>query len=272
METKLKTIDILKDFHRITGARVSIHDLDFNEVAAFPDSLSPFCGKVQEKESVRARCFEADSKAFCKVRKTGEKFTYRCHCGLIETVAPIYNYGVLTGYFMMGQITDNQEDSLKLIESRSKNLFSDKAELQQYINSIPALHKNKLESYENILGVLAEYMTETNRLTAKDRDLAAAIKNYIHKFYYKKISVAQLCDMFLCSRTTLMNSFRNKYGTTIGDYLTEYRLKKAAKMLTDGDVNIKTIASDCGFSDQNYFAKVFQKFYGKTPSEYRIEP
>ena len=45
METKIQTIEILKDYHKITGARVSLHDLDFNEIAGYPESPSYFCEK-----------------------------------------------------------------------------------------------------------------------------------------------------------------------------------------------------------------------------------
>ncbi len=269
MRTKPQINDILKDFHRITGARVSLHDLDYNEIAAYPEKLTPFCQAVQKNSQVRSRCYAADAAAFKKASETGEKYTYKCHCGLIETVAPIYSYGVLTGYFMMGQITDNLPDSIPQIKKRSKDLFESQTDLENHAASIPVLKAEMLDSYVNILEVLAEYMTETNRLTAKDRDLAAATKSYIHRFYQNKISVGLLCDTFNCSRTTLMNRFREKYGMTIVEYLTEYRLKKAAQMLSDGTAHIKSVSVDCGFFDQNYFTKVFQKRFGMVPSEYR---
>ena len=114
-------------------------------------------------------------------------------------------------------------------------------------------------------------MTQTNRLTAKERDLANGIKGYIHKFYQKKLSVKLLCETFGCSRTTLMNTFKEKYGVTLGDYITQYRLEKAEKMLLDSKKSIKSIAFENGFADQNYFTKVFMKKHSMTPSEYRAE-
>ena len=108
METRLQSIEILKDFHKITGARISPHDLDFNEISAYPETKAPFCRKIQETEKGRAECYTADREAFFTVKKTGQPFTYKCHCGLIETVAPIYNYGTLTGYVMMGQFYQNK--------------------------------------------------------------------------------------------------------------------------------------------------------------------
>lgn len=269
MQTKLNTTEILKDFYKITGARISIHDLDFNEIAAFPKTILPFCCQVQSVNYVLSLCRTADEKAFKHVKKTGKPYTYRCHCGLIETVAPIYNYGTLTGYFMMGQITDDQPNSIVNIKNLSAKYFINNSVLEDICDKIPKIKSEMTESYINILEIIAEYMTQTNRLTAKERDIAESVKKYIHKFFYKKLSIDFLSETFGCSRTTLMNNFQNKYGKTIGNYITEYRLSKAEKMLTNSAVSIKQIALDCGFSDQNYFVKVFKKYYSASPSNYR---
>lgn len=269
MITKLQTVDILKDFHKITGARVSLHDLDFNEVAAFPNSLSPFCCKVQQNESAKLRCHIADKEAFETVRKSGKPYTYKCHCGLFETVAPIYNYGNLTGYFMMGQVTDDNSSSAIAIKELSQAYFSSDEELCDSVNKIPKIKSDMLDSYINILEIIAEYMTNTNRLTSKERDIAKGICGYVHKFYQKKLTVKLLCETFGCSRTTLMNSFKDKYGITLGEYITQYRLQKAEDMLLESKKSIKSIAVENGFSDQNYFSKVFIKKYGLTPTKFR---
>ena len=41
MENSLKIMDILQEFHKISGFRISIHDAEFNEIYAYPENLSP---------------------------------------------------------------------------------------------------------------------------------------------------------------------------------------------------------------------------------------
>ena len=53
------------------------------------------------------------------------------------------------------------------------------------------------------------------------------------------------------------------------DYIQLLRLKKAIELMADGNNNISEIAYEVGFSDPNYFSKVFKKAYQLTPSEYR---
>lgn len=265
MSSNIETISILRDFHKITGARISIHDLYMNEIYCYPQSLSEFCEQVQHQGDVIGRCIAADKAAFEHVEKTGEPYTYRCHCGLIETVAPIFHYGVLSGYFMMGQFTDDSNQSIKEIENLSSKYFDDSALLKRSVNSIPRCESGLIESYLNILAVIAEYMTDSNRVAPGFSGLAENIYRYVNENYRKDLSVKALCGVFGCSRTTLMNSFRKKYGQTLGTYITKLRTEKAAEILTNGS-SVKAAALNSGFSDQNYFTKVFSKQYGITPS------
>lgn len=269
MDTKLNTIEILKDFHKITGARISLHDLDFNEIASYPESLSVFCKRVQQTPQSRKRCVDADLKAFEKVRKTGEAYSYKCHCGLIEIVAPIYNYGILSGYVIMGQITDSKISSEQNIVEKSRQYFDGKEQLNSAVKNIPVIKQDELQSYVNILQLIAEYMTQTNRMAPKSKDLALGIRKYIGNNFDKKLTVELMCEIFGCSRTTLMNTFRDRYGITIGEYINNCRLERAEQMLLKTNESIKNIAVECGFSDQNYFSKVFIRRFGVTPTKFR---
>lgn len=269
MDTKLNTIEILKDFHKVTGARISLHDLDYNEIASYPENLSDFCCKVQRTPQSRKRCVDADLKAFETVRKTGEAYSYKCHCGLIEIVAPIYNYGILSGYVIMGQITDSKPSSEDNILRKSELLFENQSQLRQAVKNIPVVKQDELDSYVNILQLIAEYMTQTNRMAPKSKDLASGIRKYISNNFDKKLTVDRMCEIFGCSRTTLMNTFKERYGLTIGEYINSCRLEKAEQMLLKTNESIKNIAVECGFSDQNYFSKVFIRRFACTPTQFR---
>lgn len=269
MDNNLQTMSLLKDFYNLTGARISIHDTDFSEIAAYPESLSPFCEQVQKNREVKKMCEAADRKAFSTVRESGEKYSYKCHCGLIETVAPIYHYGVLSGYFMMGQISDSRVDSVREIARLSSAFFDSRETLWNYVRLIPEVDTKTLQSGINIMHIISEYLSETHRVAPKSQELATGILHYIHRNYQKDLSVERLCEVFECSRTTLMNTFKKKYGVTLGRYINNYRLEQAEELLLKSDKSIKEITALCGFSEQNYFSKVFLKKYGVAPTQYR---
>lgn len=269
MDTRLETSAILRDFHKITGARISLHDIDYNEIAAYPKRLNPFCECVRAKEGGEALCRAKDAEAFEIVKRTEKAYSYTCHCGLIETVAPIFHYGVLTGYFMMGQITGSTAEDSDRVKSLSRKFFETETELSVIMNSIPKIDNGSIQSYINILKIIAEYMTRTNRIIPIRRELAENVKRYVGRHYSEDISIDSLCLMFDCSRTTLMKSFKQKYGITLGEYIKRYRLTEAENLLRTTTRSIKEISAECGFSDQNYFSKVFAKGYNYVPSAYR---
>jgi ligand-binding sensor domain-containing protein/signal transduction histidine kinase/AraC-like DNA-binding protein len=53
-----------------------------------------------------------------------------------------------------------------------------------------------------------------------------------------------------------------------GDFITSFRLKKAAQLLQRPDMNVSEIAYEIGFNDPKYFSRQFKKYFGTTPSEY----
>jgi two-component system response regulator YesN len=66
-----------------------------------------------------------------------------------------------------------------------------------------------------------------------------------------------------------MTSFKSNYGVGIIEYLTHVRIQKAKQLLCSTTKTVKEIAEMCGYSDQNYFSKVFLKHCDMTPTAYR---
>ncbi len=260
---------LLKDFYKITGARVSLHSSDFTEIAAYPPNISPFCTAVQKHKEIKEKCLRVDCLAFLEVKKSGKPYKYKCHMGLVEIVAPIYHYGILSGYVMMGQISDNIGYSYDEILGLSKNYFDNLTELKKLISAIPKADNAMLSSYFNILDVLAHYLTASNAVRPNKDDLASSVKNFLDLNFSSNLSIEKLCDRFNCSRATLMKSFKQKYDITVFNYINEIRLASAAEKLKATNLAIKEIAINSGYQDQNYFSKAFIKRYNKTPSEYR---
>jgi two-component system response regulator YesN len=69
--------------------------------------------------------------------------------------------------------------------------------------------------------------------------------------------------------TYLSSLFRKETGKTISEYIIEVRIEKSKELLKKQRVKLFEIAREVGYSDANYFAKVFKMQIGLTPSEYR---
>ncbi len=64
--------------------------------------------------------------------------------------------------------------------------------------------------------------------------------------------------------------FKQCFEKSFTTYLSEFRVNKAKQLLVDVTINVKEISDRVGYRDSNYFAKVFKRVVGVTPSEYRV--
>lgn len=67
----------------------------------------------------------------------------------------------------------------------------------------------------------------------------------------------------------LFRSFQNYMNRSPKEYLTEYRIKQACRLLRETDLSVSAIAYSVGFENNLYFSKAFRKQKGESPSEYR---
>ncbi len=269
MSKEIALADIVKELSNISGFRISIYDTNQNELEGYPKKGSAFCQLIQKNPKALSLCRRNDKKAFETARQTGEVYLYQCCFGLYEAVAPLYHNGILSGFLMMGQTLDAMRDSPRHTYQTALPYIEDSTELKQAVDLIPVRSKSQILSCISIMEVCAAYITLSNRLKLNNQTLPAKIKEYIHTHYSSQITLDQLCGYFYCSRATLTKSFRNAYNQSILEYLTGYRLKRSKQLLEDPSLLIQDIARQCGFSDQNYFTKVFHQKCGLTPLAYR---
>lgn len=98
------------------------------------------------------------------------------------------------------------------------------------------------------------------------------ILNYISINYTQDISLRQLSDTNHVSEEHLSRLFKKELGVTLTTYIADLRTQKASELLKTTKLSIAEIAMYVGYSDSNYFVKVFKKRYGMTPSTYRSYP
>lgn len=97
------------------------------------------------------------------------------------------------------------------------------------------------------------------------------ILQYIHQNYMYDISMQDAAREMNYSEAYFCKLFKQCFQKNFTSYLTEYRVEEAKKLLEQPTVNIKDIGKAVGYGDSNYFAKVFKRITGQSPTEYRLE-
>lgn len=92
---------------------------------------------------------------------------------------------------------------------------------------------------------------------------------YIERNYGEKINLETMAELVNLNPVYFSNLFKKETGKNFTEYVTDYRLKVAKKLLKDSSKNINEIADELGYPDARYFSKLFKKGVGVKPTEYR---
>lgn len=94
-------------------------------------------------------------------------------------------------------------------------------------------------------------------------------KDYLEKNYKEEISLETVAGEFHFNPSYLSTLFKQSFGTSFSEYLSEVRMRKALDLLLHSDCRVKQIAGMVGYKDSNYFIRSFKKKYKVTPDEFR---
>ena len=100
-------------------------------------------------------------------------------------------------------------------------------------------------------------------------DMISKAKKYIDENYNKDVSLQDVSRHVNISPYHFSKVFREKTGETFIVYLTKLRINRAKELLLDKDMSIKEVCLSCGYSEPNYFSRLFKKWVGLTPTEFR---
>ncbi|MDO4555108.1 MAG: AraC family transcriptional regulator [Lachnospiraceae bacterium] len=103
----------------------------------------------------------------------------------------------------------------------------------------------------------------------RDNERLKGMLLFIQQNYASHVTVSMLAESVLISESECMRCFRSTMGISPIKYLKQFRLQKAADLLSTTNAKIIDIGLSCGFQDTSYFIKSFKKMYGSTPNEFQ---
>ncbi|MHA8053253.1 helix-turn-helix transcriptional regulator [Aquirufa sp. Wall-65K1] len=152
-----------------------------------------------------------------------------------------------------------------------------KEALGQRLMALP--DKSHFDQFMEILSVfqvLAKemrwvYLNETatwENPTQRDQQRWRLVKDWVESHYMRPISLQEISEQCHLSKEAFCRYFKTKTQLSFTNYLNQYRITQAKKMLVK-DLSIGDIAFACGFDSLSYFTKIFKRTIGVSPNMYR---
>lgn len=267
----IKLNSLLKDFYKLTKIRITVFDENFRELTAYPEKIAPFCQIIRTDTYAHKKCRECDTRACEIAAKQRKTFTYQCHAGMTESIAPLFFENIVIGYLLFGHVFsyDSYEDGWNKISTLCSSYQIDKRALKRACYKQPIIQNDYIESASHILQAVASYLCMERMVSLHQHELPVLLDKYISAHFTEDIDVTTLCQQFQIGKTRLYEIAKQNYGIGLAEHIRNLRINKAKNLLISmPNMSLSDIAFSCGFKDYNYFITVFKRIVGVSPKRY----
>lgn len=143
-------------------------------------------------------------------------------------------------------------------------------QLNQCLSAL-LLRENYQDTIDHVIDYLKWLVEQLNLLDEKQYAKGAIreIQLYIRQHYAENLSLQLLAGQFYFHPNYLSKLFKLKTGQTFVEYLTQVRIEKAKELLLNTDCKVIDICAMIGYDNPRYFCRLFKKYTGMVPGEYR---
>lgn len=185
---------------------------------------------------------------------------------------------------LLGYVLFSEGNSIEIVKSRAIELCSllSRAAIESGAptDNILKLNNHFLKNLQQIttmdtlcfkLQEIVEAFSESmfNYIPSKNSELVKKSMLYISEHFNEPINLEDVASHVHLHPSYFSTMFKQSTGSSFKEYLNMVRIEESKRLLSNTDFSIIDIAVAVGFEDQSYFSKVFKKYTGLTPKQYR---
>ena len=224
---------------------------------------SDVCESIKSHPQRFKRCYKCKNIAIQKAVQTQQGFGGECIHGVYEYTYPVVDNGkVVAIIFISNILKENHVRLDRVLEDKS--LLST-MEKEDDLNNLNMLCK-VIESYIKMLSATWKKPEKSFN------PLIENFKGFIEDNLEYGVGAEQLAEMFHYNKKYLGRLFKKQTGLFLTDYVNERRIERAKTLLSKSQISVTQVALKVGLDNVPYFNRLFKKWTGKTPSQYRINP
>ena len=266
-----KLLRLVRNLQTFTGLKTSIFDGEGRDIQIFGGHQG-FCALVNAEPEGHRRCESCDAQAVAACAASGGVYRYRCHLGLCEVALPLVENSVPIAYLSFGQFLDDSpmERQWERTERALSWYEGDIKALREAFWSLRQYSFQETAAYAEILQALTAYILREGIIRSAEYTDLQRLEIYLDEHFRESLSLKMIASDLHIGTTKLCQLARQlPGGGTVTQTVAARRVDAARAMLLQGDAPVSAVAEAVGYSDYNYFTKVFKASVGATPSEYR---
>ncbi|HAM15773.1 MAG TPA: hypothetical protein DCP91_07940 [Eggerthellaceae bacterium] len=211
---------------------------------------------------------------------------YNCPFGLINILVPVFDANTYVAALQIGPFIVEDSEQLLLKHGLADLDVNSPSELLQdmmrYLRSLPKGTTDYLITLSrvaktilsddalDILLKIPETMDSQDKSNSGEYDLIYAIQQFVTENYANPdICLEMVARHVYVHSSYVSHIFSEKFNIGFRDYVNFLRVKQAKELLVNTNKPIGEICRSVGYSDHSYFNKIFKRWEGVTPTEYR---
>lgn len=158
-------------------------------------------------------------------------------------------------------ILPKNDPDLKMLVRRNTAAIGGEQMIKSYLEQFLVLMIRDISEHRDISLFASHKKLETH--------LVSKIKGFLREHLTQKIRIEDICSAFGYSKTYLSQLFKNQCGVSLMTYYNQKKIDYAKKLIAENSFTFTQISNLLSFDNPQYFARVFKRITGQTPSEFR---
>ena len=277
----------------LTGSQIfQDYEAAFTEANGLPVALRPvetwqlplhgkrkensWCAMMADKSRSCGACLQMQEKLAQRAMEAPAILT--CQYGLCEAAAPLKLGGKTIGFLQTGQVMRQKptpatfQRALAQAGKLGAGLDPEKARAAYF--KTPVVPQKKLDSIMKLLVIFSDHLSmKANQIVVQQSNeelpVIARAKKFIAEHLSEDLSLGQVAQAVHTSPFYFCKLFKKATGVNFTEYVSRWRAEKAKTLLLNPNLRVSEIAYDVGFQSLTHFNRVFKRFMGQSPTEYR---
>ena len=249
ISSPVESSTLLKDSYR--QARLAIHSAflkGYGKLILYKDlHVTPFCAS----DKLESEFFEqiSENNMASAIDFLEEYIAYMACCRPEDI--PAIKDELASIAFLLNQKLVDQENVQKSYVTQTINYALEITDIKRYL-----------------LQLMEQILNQINTLDNKGR-IIFDVEKFILTNYDQDLSIQKIADNVFITPTYLCHLYKQKTGRTVNQFITDVKMNKSKKLITETNMKLSEVSEKLGYKNQNYFSRIFTKYYGVTPSDYR---